>query len=224
MRTVAIVVVLLTCVQCGGDDAQFHASYAPTYAKGGTVSVFGLFKDGRMNPELWDQLGPTLLRKSGCETAYSVDFVAKNPTLSAAVDGAVRAGGVTEGLLEQFAPVAKGDSILVISMAGHPPVKTGPTEMHMKPQTPGRMTRPASPYESTTPTDHSVFEVSVSLYSVRERRSVAALSMTYGGNDVDRAISRFAERLAAEMPVQACAGWNWDAQVDEEKVRRAGDE
>lgn len=224
-----LVVAIATGVACAGDEAQFNVKYAPEYTKAGTVSVFGIFKDGRMSPETWDLIGPSLLTKQKCETAYGVDLVAASPALSVAIDDYARANGVTDELLELLAPVAKGDTIMVITVAGRPPQMITPDGGAPRPapvMRGGGRGRGRIPYGSSgrTMSDGNLFEVSASLFSVRLRRSVALVSMAYSGRDVEVALAKFAVRLSEAIPGIACVGWNWDVHVDEAKIRKLSEE
>lgn len=229
-RALAIFVGLMVVVASGcGSDATFNAKYASDYARGGTVSLFGVFKDGRMNPELSAQLGPTILRKGKCDPAYSVDFVALKAPLATAVDDYVRHNGVTDTLLAEFGPSARGEAILVLSMSGHAVQRTGPTTTATttRQQMPGSTRRgmPSPQYESSLARgDLGAFEMSASLYSVRLGRSVALLTMAYDGKDVDLAITKFGDRLVEEMPFSACSGWNVDVAIDEAKIKTLKEE
>ena len=205
---------------CGSSGPQFHASRAPEYARGTTVSVFGVFKDGRMNPDLWNELGGTLLPLGACPVGYSADLVSRNRDLASAIDDYVRANGVTDALLEQWGTLAKADAILLFTIAGHPPVQNGPTVVTEKVRPPGMMTKSASPYDVHRPTDGSVFQVTASVYSIRARRPIAQLDMTYSDRDVDGAVREFGRRMSTELAIAACAGWSADASgLDPEKIR-----
>ncbi len=228
MRAFVFVIPLVVVAACGS-DARFNAKYASEYARGGTVSLFGVFKDGRMNPELSAQLGPTILRKAKCEPAYSVDFVALKSSLAATVDDYIRHNGVTDTLLAEFAPGAKGDAILVISMSGHAAGRVAPTTTTTttRQQMPGSSRRgmPSPQYESSVAsTDQSGFEMAASLYSVRLRRSVALLTMVYDGRDVDAAMTKFGDRLVEEAFLSACEPWNAEIVVDEAKIKTLKEE
>lgn len=226
---VAFFVAIAPCAAvaaCASDDAQFNVKYAPDYAKAGSVSVFGIFKDGRMSPEAWDEVGARLMKKK-CDSAYGPDMVANRPTLSDSIDDYARANGITDDLLAELAPLAKGDTILVVTIAGHP-AKLLQTEGGAPRAAPivrggGRRMRPTS-VGATTVSDGNVFEMSASLYSVLQRRSVALLSMTYYGRDVEVALGRFADRLAEAIPGTPCLGWSWEATIDETKIRKMAEE
>jgi hypothetical protein len=224
---------LLAVLSIGCGDESFNVRYAPDYPRAGsTVSIFGTFKDGRLSAESWEQLGPTLSLPFGqgtCETAYSDKLINGAPALASATDEFARANGVTDELLDQFGPMAKGDAILFITVSGHPPAKTNESTP-IEPQTSSRSMRgagrggmgagPSSPGPSRQRSPTDVFEVSAALFSVRLHRSVGVVTMTYTGGSVDQALKKFADRLAVEMPRSRCAGWNWDAHVDDEKIRK----
>jgi len=67
--------------------------------------------------------------------------------------------------------------------------------------------------------DGASFEMSASLFSVRDHRSVGLVSMQYSGPSVDDAVSKLAAKLGVELPGSTCSGWNWGAQVDEHRIR-----
>jgi hypothetical protein len=67
--------------------------------------------------------------------------------------------------------------------------------------------------------EQSTLEMSASLYSVRQHRSVGLVVMQYDGPSVDDALDLFARKLAMTMPATTCAGWNWDAPIDLQRLR-----
>lgn len=235
VRQIALI-GMLVMTACADDGARFNVKHAPEFVTSGAqVSVFGIFKDGRMTPESWDAIGPRLSRSFGkstsCEVAYGERLLRTAPALSSAVDDYARANGVTDDLLDQFAPMAKGDAIVLITIAGHPPQPIAPSELPKQapaqsPRSMGGMGgrqgagQMAPPARDLHPTDRSVFEMSATLFSARLHRSVGVIAMTYSGANVDEAIEKFAARLAEELPGASCTDWNWDAHVDDERVRK----
>jgi hypothetical protein len=232
-RGVVLVGLVALVGACGDGGASFNVKHAPEFTTtGAKVSVFGIFKDGRMTPESWDAIGARLSRPFGkttaCEVAYGEKLVSSAPALSSAVDDYARANGVTDDLLDQFAPMAKGDAILLVTIAGHPPQPIAASELPKQApaQSPRAMggrrgsSQMSAPPRDQHPTDRSVFEVSATLFSVRLHRSVGVISMTYSGASVDEALDKFTERLTEELPGAACTDWNWDAHVDDEKIRK----
>jgi hypothetical protein len=217
---------------CAEADAQFSVNYAPQFHKGGmTVSVLGVFREGRMSPETWDDIGPrvsTVFGGSLCPTGYDAKLTSTKPDLADAIDEYTRANGVTDDLLEQLAPAAIGDAVLVITVAGRPvnPSHDGgsPAGPTSAPTTPGRgMGRRGagmgpSPMR-VAPIDRNAFEMSASLFSVRDHRAVALVTMGYSGQSGAEALQKFLAKLRESFPGMSCVGWQMDKPIDEKKIR-----
>jgi hypothetical protein len=227
---------------CSG-DAQLSSRFAPDFTRAPhTVAVFGVYKDGRMSSDAWEQVGAGLSRPFGatCDAAYP-QIEARNQTLSGAIDDYARANGVGDELLEQLAPAAQGDLILVISVAGRVGSKGPnlPDQSTLASGTPGVSSskyRTGSAIGSPVggpsrgsgamrkPIDtSSAFEMTASLYSVAEKKSVGAVTLEYDGKSVDEAVARLAERLGQELPGSRCGSWNWDVQLDDHRIRDLGE-
>lgn len=223
---------------CSG-DAQLTSRFASGFTRAPhTVSVFGVYKDGRMSSEAWEQVGPGLSQPFGatCEQAYA-QIESKNQTLSGAIDDYARANGVGDDLLEQLAPAAQGDLILVITVAGRvgskgpnlPDTSTlatgAPGVGSSKYRTGSAIGSPMGPSPRSSggmraPLDTSAaFEMVASLYSVTEKKAVGIITLDYDGKSVEDAIAKLAARLGQELPGSRCGGWNWDAKVDEQRIR-----
>ena len=210
--------MLLATASCAEGSADFHARYerdftpAPT-----TVSVFGVFHEGRMSHEAWGQVGPKLsatLGQKACETGYGDSLSAAKPELYAAIDESVRDEGITEDLLERVATSAEGEMILVVSLNAHTTVlrgiEDGPTPNGMMPGGGNRargVRGPSAPRGRGAALDE--IGISGTLFSVRRQRSVARLSMTYTGSNLDDAIGRFVSRIGTMVPGSRCLGWRW---------------
>jgi hypothetical protein len=223
----------LLALSCG--DSEFTTRYASDYVQGArtSVSVLGVYKDGRLNAEAWTELGPQLAISTGgstCDVAYNEALLANNPSLTDAIDGYTRDNGVTDELLDQFAPSAKGDAILVVLVSGRPPSSDGGAPKSSGVPAPpqpagGKVSRGPSRRGSYSQDEdrfaprRPAFEMSASLFSVRQHRSVAQVEMKYTGASIDEAIKRFSERLAAALPGLSCAGWS-EAGADPEKIRQ----
>ena len=65
----------------------------------------------------------------------------------------------------------------------------------------------------------AALEVSASLYSVRQKRSVALLAMRYDGQSLDEALQRMSTRLGVALPGATCGGWDWKSKVDDNRIR-----
>jgi hypothetical protein len=232
------VLALLLCA-CSS-DAQLSSRFASDFTHAAhTVAVFGVYKDGRMSSDAWEQVGPGLSQPFGatCEQAYA-QLEARNQPLSGAIDDYARANGVGDELLEQIAPAAQGDLILLITVTGHVGTKGPnlPDTSTLGSGTPGvgsskyrtgsAIGSPVGPSGRSSgamrrPLDtSSAFEMSASLYSVSDKKSVGIVTLEYDGKSVDEAIARLAERLGKELPGSKCGGWSWDtAKVDEQHIR-----
>jgi hypothetical protein len=108
------------------DDVPPRVGIAPVSDadKPESVSVFGVFRNGRMSPEAWEDYGKTLsvpFSQGICQAAYDVVFTDANPELAATIDDYTKENGVSDELLAKFAPLAKGDTILLIAIDGQLP-------------------------------------------------------------------------------------------------------
>ncbi len=228
--------VLFSCLaalvaSCSADRPT--VSYAPGFVKENPkISIFGVFRDGRMNPEIWEELGPafaTALHREACGIAVGGAMRISSAPLFNAIDGVVRSDGVTDELLEKFAPAAQGDSILVIVMAGRLPAKAAEGEVSTTTTTAAQMrgggggrrgpqggTRGPGPQSSV---ERNFLELSASLYSKKMRQSVAMVEMTYRGASEKEAVTQFTEKIAAAFPGATCEGWLADLGVDPDSLR-----
>lgn len=225
--------VSLVFVACS-DEAQFTTRFASDFAHANhAVSVLGVFRDGRMSSDAWDVVGPPLSAPFGktCETAYGA-LIGTTPGLSSAIDDYVRANGPGDDLLEQLAPAATGDLILVFTIAGHIVSRTAPTDSGaVSTGAPGASMsggKYRGPHQAggtgrgmpTGTSTNAALEVSVSIYSVATHRSVGLIALGYDGVSLTEALSRMANRLGLALPQSRCAGWDWGkGAVNEAKLR-----
>jgi hypothetical protein len=232
--------VPLTAV-AGCSDAQITTRYAPTFTHAPhTVSLLGVYKDGRMNPDVWEQIGPALSTPLGgkCGPGYD-SLVNGNPALSAAIDDYARANGIGDDLLDQLGPAASGDLIMVVTVAGQvngkgqnlpdtAAVQGGPPggSMNNRYRGAGSVGGPSGGRGPTGAmrrpqalADGASFEMSASLFSVRDHKSVGLVALAYSGQSVDDAVAKLAARLGVELPGSTCAGWDWSAKIDDQRIR-----
>jgi len=226
---------------CSG-DAQLTSRFASGFTHAPhTLAVLGVYKDGRMSSDAWEQVGPGLSRPFGatCDQGFA-QLESKNQPLSGVIDDYTRANGVGDDLLEQLAPAAQGDLILVVTVAGRVGSKGSnlPDTNTLSSGTPGIGSSKyrtgsgiGSPVGGPTrgsggmrrPLDTtSAFEMSASLYSVADKKAVGIVTLEYDGKSVDDAVARLAERLGTELPGSRCGGWNWDVKVDDQRIRDLG--
>jgi hypothetical protein len=213
---------------CAEEDLSFAVKYAPGYSNVATsVSVFGIFKDGRMSPEAWDELGPRFsraLRATSCDAAISSELRRSGAALYGAVDDASREEGITEPMLDRFAPAAIGNSILVITISGHAPKAKDARHAATRSQMGrgggrGRRSAPRNPGGRGPASSNDVFEVSASLYSGPQHQSVALVAMSYTGASEEEALAKFIAKLGATFPGATCAGWKAEALPTEDAIR-----
>lgn len=232
----AAAAMLVACNSGDTRDARFTTRFASDFAPTRrTVSVLGVYEDGRMSPEGWRALGPRVvdaLHVDGCDVGYNALAIANGP-LAAAIDDYARADGPTDDLLAQLSPAAKGDLVLLLTLSGKVPhrgteagaPRTAPTQQpggsRGHGMRGGARMRGASNPESV---DLDVLDLSASLYSVAQARSVALVAMQYSGSSLDEAISQFAAKLGQAVPGLLCVGWNWDAKIDPDRIRQSIDE
>ncbi len=230
---VALALALVVATAACGDDS-FHVQRAPEFprASGATVSVFAVYRDGRLAPEAWDSLRSHLAPLFGvapCEPGYPDILTSSGTPALQAVDDFSRANGVTDELIDLLAPMAKGDLILLVTLTGRPGPKSesdtsgpSPTQMTtpgMRGGGRGRGTPSASsPRKPATP--ENTFEAVGAVFSVKAHHSVAAIRLTYTGTSLDEALQSFMTRLGAELPQAKCGAWKLDGHVEPSDVRR----
>ena len=229
-RVLSCAAVLLATA-CSADKPT--VSYAPGFVKENPkISIFGVFRDGRMNPEIWEDLGPafaTALHREACGIAVGGAMRISSAPLFNAIDRVARSDGITDELLEKFAPAATGDAILVIVMSGRLPKKAaegdGPvstttaTAAQMRGggggrRPPGATRGPGTPSHA----DRNFLELSASLYSKKMQKAVAMVEMTYRGASEKEAVQQFTEKIAAAFPGATCEGWLADLGVDPDSL------
>jgi hypothetical protein len=231
----AVPVLAFSTASCGDPRANFTTRVASDFAPAGhTVSVFGLFKDGRMSADTWDELGTDLsaaFASGACQAEYRGELLASNVPLSSAIDDYVRANGIGDELLDAVAPAATGDTIVVFTIAGKVTANTidGGTSA-MPPTAPNTMMRGSTGFRGSHGPmagqpirsfggSSEALEVSASLFSVRQHRSVAVVAMSYVGDSLPDALRQLAQRLRATLPASRCGAWDASVRVDDQRIR-----
>jgi hypothetical protein len=216
------VLLALAAASCA-DDASVSVKYAQGYTPArASVSVLGVFRDGRMSMDAWTPMGPLVSSALGagtaevCEPAYGERLQHQNEELFSSIDAEVRNDGITEDLLVKLAPRAQGDLILTITMHGAIAAteEKRPASGGRAPPPPmggrGRGARGGNIREAPPRwTSGRPLELSASLFSVSKRQQVARLSLTYTGTSVEEATRRFATEVGAMIPGGSCKGWTF---------------
>ena len=150
--------LLLCAAACS--DQEFQVRHTAELPRGGTVSMIGIFKDGRLDTAAWEDVALKLLRKERCQAGFTRGLAEARPAVHEAVDKYVRDNGVTEKLLDVLAPAAAADRIMVITVAGGPPKVFSRTWV---PDSRNRMTKTARGGHYQTVTDGRALVVSAKL-------------------------------------------------------------
>lgn len=221
---IALLAVALTVCACGGVDvtAQRAPNYVPREV---TVSVLGVFKNGRMDAAAWNDWAATIDAAVGdraCAPAFDEGMEKAAPTLFSDIDETTRQDGITDEMLDRVAPSALGDAILVMEVFGTPPQmkKSESAEPPPQPAPPpqslgrrkGRGMRGGAP-ASAPPREpkRDEFDVSIGVYSIRERQVLASVQMhTDAGASAD-ALRKLSEKLRETLHGARCAGWTWQS-------------
>jgi hypothetical protein len=231
LRRVALALTLASAplVTAGCGDASFHVDRAAEFPKaaGASISIFGVYRDGRLAPEAWDSfrshLTP-LFGAAGCEPGYPDVFAASGTPVVQAVDDFTRANGVTDELLDRVASTAKGDLVLLIALTGRPGVKADTEASPTRAAAPSMRAggRRGTPSSGSThrAADAPAFEAVGIVFSPKAHRSVGAIRLSYTGASLDEALESFMAHLGAEMPKASCAGWKGDLHLEVGDVRR----
>jgi hypothetical protein len=223
IRTLLLLILAATSAACG--DNSFQAQHAPEFPRtpGAHVSVFGVYKDGRLAPEAWDPLRvhlAPLFSAPACEAGYPDIVTASGTPVLQAIDDYSRANGVTDELLDRLSSAAKGDFVLLVTETGRPGVKVDTSEPSSAGAGPATL-RAGGPHGGRAPAqtrkpipDASTFEVVGLLFSVHAHKTVGAIRMSYSGASFDDAMQGFFVRLGSELPGATCDGWKSDLRLD----------
>jgi hypothetical protein len=214
---------------CAGEPDQFQTQFSPGLTgKAHTLSVFGVFRDGRMSTRAWDELAPKLTDMLGldpCDAAYGAELVTNYGALASAIDDYSKNYGVTDPLLDQLAPAAEGDLILVVVVAGAPKPKGG-AEPQTRPRPApgpsgpgGRMRRAPFPGRAE-PRETATFDVVFSVFSPKEHAMVGAVAFHYTGTSEDVAFAKVQAKWKELFPKTSCKKWDFEAHpVDSDSIR-----
>ena len=224
-RASSVAMVLAPLVFACGSDALFTTVLAPDFAPGRhSVSIFGVYKDGRMDSDAWSQFaGPIqqMLRGGSCEADYGGALVSHDEPLTSAIDDYAAANGPTDDLMAQLAPAAQGDLILVLSVAGDLPVREKVT-VKDPPRQVGA--GPAyGPRGKRASGDTNALRITATFFSVARLHSVAAIDLEYTGTVRDEAFAKFDAQLTQFLSTCSCAGWRADAELHPDQIRRLGE-
>jgi hypothetical protein len=212
------------------DETSVKVRYAEGFTPGpNAVSVLGVYRDGRMSVDAWGPLALPLSAALGaravCEPGFSARLQRDNESLFSSIDEQAKNDGVTEDLLAKLAPSAQGDVILTVTMHGslgrassdrmsdEPPQRSSmPSMRGMGPA--GGGARGAPQRQATPrPPPPKVLEMSATLFSVRQGKPLARLTVTYGGTSAEEAVKMFTAEVGKMVPGSSCKGWSWGTKA-----------
>ena len=219
--------IALFVTACGGGSARFTTQTAAGLVPAPhTVSVLGVYKDGRMALGSWNKLAPhfaSALGSAPCEIGFDA-LVTSNQDLANSIDEYARDQGPTSQLLTALAPAARGDLLMVVTLASRPledPAEAGPPVGAPVPN--GMVTQRKRHSHGQNAAGNAVdpnrLEVSASLFSVTQNHPVLLVSLSYAGQNTEDALTRFSAELARAIPNSRCVGWNWDVKIDPAMLR-----
>jgi hypothetical protein len=225
-RKLAVVGALgAACASCGG-TTRLTVARGADYASvpHATVSVLGVYRDGRMSLDAWTDLGPPLSRPMStgapCAIAFGKVLWDASPALAGAIDDYARDVGVTDALVDRLGASAQGDLVLIVQVWGRLPEKRTSTPAQSSPAT-GRGGRrmPPPQRQQTKEESREALEMSATLFSRAVHHPVAVVSLRYTGDNADEAVEALAEKLGDAFPGTTCVGWN-ELAIEPDAIRR----
>ncbi|HEX4336181.1 MAG TPA: hypothetical protein VH062_09725 [Polyangiaceae bacterium] len=223
LHSVALLSICLITVGCGTDVT---VNRTPAYVPGAvTLSVFGVFKNGRMDPAAWDEWAPTIAAAVGsatCPAAFDDHMEKSVPALFSELDESTQQDGITDELLDRAAASARGDALLVIETFGGatlsrkrgsadatpapPPAPTSPPAGRHR----GRGGMRGAPAQSASPEPpRDALDVSVGVYSIREHEVTASVRLHTDGTASPDTLRELSAKLRETLHGARCAGWAW---------------
>jgi hypothetical protein len=209
------------CMSKAEMTVKYASGFDPARHK---VSIFGVFKDGRMNSEAWGGISPGVTKALGgrfCEVGYGAAAFPPDRDVTTAINDYATSNGPTDDLLAQLAPAAAGDLVVVLTIAGRLPV---PVKVSVQdpPQQHGAGAGYGTRGHHSKNMDLNELQVAAQVFSVAEGRTVAVVNLDYTGESIDEAMTKFATQLGESLPASECAGWRLDAKLDVDKIRNLG--
>jgi hypothetical protein len=223
-------VIAAATVSCNEAGVQYEAKFAPGFQAGPTtVSVFGVYQEGRMSTESWHEIDARLapvLGKPSCDVLYGALLRSHDPELLDQVDRSSQQEGITEDLLDRFSSAAEGDAILVVSLRIKG-ASGSPTSAANTPDATGLMGRggmPGSRYRGAPPAPirlnasyrDAEIRLAATLFSAKKHTSMARLTFVYQSTNLEEAIQKFAAKIGEALPGSVCKGWKLDGKDEHE--------
>jgi hypothetical protein len=216
--TLLAALATLPLVGCA-DASAVHAAYAPEWTRPsrGSISVLGVYRDGRMDADSWDDMEPYAARALGSSTC---------PLPLVEAGAGSRVDGISDDWLATVAAQATGDYVLVIaeqrqstassgsgssprSGSGGSGLGNGKAVLLLIPLLPvlaGVLIADEIAKEKEKSREHAIDFVGV-LFSRAAAKTVVAIHSHVTGMPEADARRDFAESLGRLFPGLACSGW-----------------
>ena len=84
-----VICLAAACATSVDGQPQFGVTGAADFSKGASISLFGIFRNGRLSPGSWAEFGSANsapFSQRACEAAYTDDLVNAKPELTSVVD------------------------------------------------------------------------------------------------------------------------------------------
>ncbi len=196
---------------------------APGYvARDLRVSILGVFDNGRMNQAAWDDWSPMIsaaLHGTRCDPGFGDAMEKDASALFSDVDQSTRNDGITDELFDRLGASARGNSILIVEVFGHPKQKKAESTAAVAPDYSGqsqrgsgrgRRGRGAPESVEPPPSAETKYEVSIGVYSPSVHEVVASVVLSDESPSSDT-LNEFAAKLRATLAGATCAGWKWQS-------------
>lgn len=209
--TIAFPLQLISCGSASS-ESTFFVKHAPVFSRARTVSVFGAIHHGGASKSAWGSVAPAFADAMGatyCEAGFVEQLRDTNADAFLAIEQEIELGQVKEELLQSVAPAASGESILTIQIFGR--VRNANVDTRRILVAHGGGSEPRSDTATALASPPPTLDISATLFSKHQRRTVGLLSMTYSGASLDEALHEFVKKLHSMMPNFVCRGWNWSA-------------
>jgi hypothetical protein len=208
---------------CASEKPRVIVKTATGYSgQSSTVSVLGVYAAGRMNPEHWLEMAPAVatIFGPGCEPGFNDGLQQTKPRWFSMIDQQTRDEGVTEDMLRQIAPAARGGTIGLIETEWVEPPEPTPDSPASPVAQPargrgrggGRGRSSGSSEARPKARAESLFAVEALAFSVEKRAFVAEVRATGTYKDKKQTLKLFVDQLRKTFTGSSCTGWQWEKQ------------
>ncbi len=214
-----VFLVLLSSSACSPVTVEADVSSALSAAT--SASVFGLYRDGRMDSFYWEQLAQTVSKQLGaesCELGVSPALREQLPKLFDQIATESRENGPSAEVLGLLADRANADLLLLFYSVGRPPRQKAPAKVEerhrdsvangshpMRKPGGGRNDGPAVFDDDKETTN--ILELTMKVYSRVEKKFVGFVKTRIEGTEMKPSVEIFTAQIGERFPSLRCVGW-----------------